>query len=228
MGKKSSSSEPEVVDASEVDNNNYDDDDDDDDEDHVEEMELLQVDVGDTVKVKQVLDETVAAAVLERIEEDYRLDNFKLGIMTTACVFAVVAQFGPVPFPESRPVLGVCCCAYFLLSGLLQLIVTFVDQDCILITKPKQGTSNKMLASKGIRVSSTLPRFSEWYTITLEFQGYESKENDPSPKVEQKWSVGQFFDVEGMFDEIGLMQATDEVYDKFEKTKYTQESKKQK
>jgi len=223
MGKKKSS-EPAVVDAAEIDSNKNEESEEDED---VEEMELLQVDVGDTVKVKQVLDEAVAAAILEHIEEDYRLDNIKLGIMTTACIFAVIAQFGPVPFPESRPMLGVCCCAYFLLSGLLQLIVTFIDQDCILITKSKENTKNKQLATKGIRVSSTLPRFSEWYTITLEFQGLEK--GQVSPKVEQKWSIGQFFDVEGMFDELGLMSETDKIYAKFESAKYTKdESKKQK
>ena len=40
--------------------------------DEEEELELLQVDVGDMIKVKQVLDETVANVVLEFVEDHRR------------------------------------------------------------------------------------------------------------------------------------------------------------
>ena len=180
-----------------------------------EEMELLQVDVGDMVKLKQILDETVASTLLGELPEDYRWDNVKLFIMALACLFAMLAQFSPVPFPESRPLLGICCCVYFMLSGLLQFITTFVDKDCILITKPLENSDNVDLRSRGVRVRSNLPRFSEWYTVILEFQNMPD-----SPHVEQKWSVGQFFDVEGMFDEVGLMQETEELYKRLEAGDY--------
>jgi signal peptidase complex subunit 2 len=183
-----------------------------DDED---EMELLQVDVGDQVKLKQILDETVASTILEQIQEDYRLDNMKLALMSVACGFACIAQFAPVPFPESRPILGTCCCLYFVLSGFLQLITTFVDKDCILLTKPAKSTKNANLKNYGIRVRTNLPRFSEYFTLILEFQKMPN-----TPYVEQKWSVGQFFDVEGMFDEVGLMEAVKEVYKKLEAGQY--------
>lgn len=182
-----------------------------------DELELLQVDLGDMIKLKQILDEAVAAAVLEKLDEDYRLDNFKLAIMIGACLFAVVAQFAPIPFPESRPVLGVCCCCYFLLSGVLQLITTFVDKDSILLTKPgkKEKTKNKDLLSHGVRVRSQFPRFSEFYTVILEYQGREN-----SPLVQQRWSVGQFFDKEGFFDEIGLQKEVESLYFRLEKGDY--------
>lgn len=45
------------------------------------EMELLQVDVGDMVKLKQILDETVASTLLGTLAEDYRWENVKLSIM---------------------------------------------------------------------------------------------------------------------------------------------------
>lgn len=82
-----------------------------DEDEEEEEMELLQVDVGDMIKVKQILDETVAATVLEQIDEDYQFDNFKLLLMTIACIFAVIAQFAPLPFPDSRIIIGLCCAA---------------------------------------------------------------------------------------------------------------------
>jgi len=215
--------------------------DEEDDEEEEEEMELLQVDVGDMIKVKQILDETVAATVLEQIDEDYRFDNFKLILMTVACIFAMIAQFAPLPFPESRLIIGGCCAIYFALSGILQLITTFVDQDCILLTKPlpKEGKKNdndgginedtgkkifrknpkdiksKDLFAYGIRVRSQFPRFSEWYTVILEF---EKKEN--TPRVTQKWSIGQFFDKEGMFDEIGLQLEVEKLYRRLEDADY--------
>lgn len=184
-------------------------------------MELLQVDVGDVVKLKQILDETVASTVLGHWKEDYRWDNCKLAIMAAACAFAMVAQFAPIPFPESRPLLGVCCCLYFAFSGILQFITTFIDKDCILLTKPlvvetKKGQNNNtLLAKHGLRVRTNLPRFSEHYSVILEFQNLER-----SPRVEQTWSVGQFFDVEGMFDEVGLVQAVEELYKRLEAGKY--------
>lgn len=176
-----------------------------------ETMELLQVDLGDMVKLKQILDETVASTLLNGLPEDYRWDNIKLLIMTLACVFAMLAQFAPVPFPESRPLLGTCCCIYFFLSGVLQFITTFIDKDCILITKSLPTSKNVDLQTYGVRVRSGLPRFSEYYTVVLEFQNMPD-----SPYVEQKWSVGQFFDVEGMFDEVGLIQETEELYKRLE------------
>lgn len=184
-----------------------------------EELELLQVDVGDMVKLKQILDETVACTILENVKEDYRIDNAKLGVMAAACLFAVVAQFAPIPFPESRPVLGVCCCIYFVLSGILQFITTFIDKDCILLTRPLETASNTNMQEYGLRVRSALPRFSEFYTLTLQFQNMPD-----TPQVTQKWSVGNFFDVEGMFDEVGLMQAVQEVYKRLEGGLYDKSS----
>lgn len=186
-----------------------------DEVDDEDEMELLQVDVGDQVKLKQILDETVASTILELIQEDYYLDNMKLGLMTVACFFACIAQFAPVPFPDSRPILGVCCCLYFTLSGVLQLITTFIDKDCIILTKPDPASKNANLKQHGIRVRTSLPRFSEYFTLILEYQNMPD-----TPYVTEKWSVGQFFDVEGMFDEVGLMEAVKEVYMRLEAGKY--------
>lgn len=216
-------------------------------EEEEEEMELLQVDVGDMIKVKQILDETVAATILEQIDEDYHFDNFKLILMAIACVFAMVAQFAPLPFPDSRMVIGVCCASYFVLSSVLQLITTIIDQDCILLTKPlpKDGKKdddndtnekgrricrkvpadikNKDLFNYGVRVRSQLPRFSEWYTVILEFE-----QKKDTPCVEQRWSVGQFFDSDGMFDEIGLQIEVEKLYRRLEDGKYDAKSAAQK
>ena len=246
--KKNNKQQIAEAEAKNVDPKEAEDDDiEDEDEEEEEEFELLQVETGDMIKVKQILDETVAATILEFLDEDYRLDNMKLYIMTAACAFAMVAQFAPLQIPDdsSRMIIGACCCCYFLLSGVLQLITIFYDLDCILLTKPlpktyfeddekkkdyedrmeelkqkKNFKPNKYLEEYGVRVRSQFPRYSEFYTIILEFEGLEN-----TPSVEQKWSVGQFFDKEGWFDEIGLQMEIENLYTRLEEGKYDNKGK---
>ncbi len=213
-------------------------------EDEEEEMVYLQVDTGDIIKLKQILDETVANTFLEdsildqlngssgnRIslgfKEDHALNNLKLILMTVACAFAMVAQFAPLPFPEGRFVLGGCCAAYFVLSGVLQLIATFLDKDCILITKTMENVpsavkgKNPDLTKYGLRVRTNMPRFSDLYRVIVEFQGLEN-----SPSVSKTWSVGKFFTQEGMFDEYGLELEVEELYKRFEAGKFDKQEDK--
>uniref|UniRef100_A0A7R9Z7Z3 Signal peptidase complex subunit 2 n=1 Tax=Pseudictyota dubia TaxID=2749911 RepID=A0A7R9Z7Z3_9STRA len=211
-------SESEVKKAQEA------DEDEEGSEDDASEIELLQVDVGDVVKLKQILDETVAGTFLDKcsLVEDHTVDNIKLSIMALACTFAMVAQFAPLPFPDSRPVLGGCCAAYFVLSGFLQLVTTFWDKDCIMVTKAVEKAKNQKnsdMEKYGLRIRTSLPRFSEFYTVIIEFQKkYGDGEN--RPYVKETWSVGQFFDVEGMFDEYGLENEIEELYERFEAGKF--------
>lgn len=202
-----------------------------------EEVELLQVDVGDIMKVKQILDETVAETMVSedlsahgqavQLKESHGQGNLKLFLMALACAFAAVAQFalkGAELSSAHRIWLGVCCVSYFAISGILQLLMTFVDKDCIMTILPltdphaiklvvRQG-GNKYLDKHGMRVRSQFPRFSEFYTVILEFQG------GPPHHVQQTWSVGQFFDVEGYFDEEGVMLEIESLYRRFEAGKF--------
>jgi hypothetical protein len=95
-----------------------------------------------------------------------------------ACLFAMVAQFYPMPFPDSRPLLGTCCVAYFASSTILQFIVTYVEKDCIMTTLPvnleqdsrSENISNKTRAggSTGLRINTIFPRFSYDYTVSIQ------------------------------------------------------------
>ena len=130
----------------------------------------VNVDTGDSVKVKLTLDKAFVKAVLEHgYGEHHSLDNVKLLLMLAACIFAMVAQFWPLPFPKSRPLLGVCCSMYFVLSGILQLIVWFVERDAILFTTsavPSSAGGDTPAKRKrngtpeiGLRIRSSFPRF---------------------------------------------------------------------
>jgi len=98
----------------------------------------MVIETGDSVKVKQVLDDALVEIIVNQgFEANYSWDNVKLLLMLVSCVFGLVAQFYPLPFPESRPLLALCCAMYFIISGVLQFIVTFVDKDTILFVRPK-------------------------------------------------------------------------------------------
>merc|ERR1719424_1992338 len=130
-----------------------------------------QVEIGDFVKVKQMLDESTAAAVIaSKYPENLRWDNTKLALMVVACLFAMVAQFYPMPFPESRPLLGICCASYFIASSVLQLIVTYIEQDTIMLTHPKSDEDGNTLPGEehGLRIRTNFPRFQYDYTVTIQ------------------------------------------------------------
>ena len=124
------------------------------------------IETGDSVKVKQVLDDaTTETLVSENVfEPNYMWENIKLLLMFLSCVFAMVAQFYPIPFPKSRPLLGVCCAMYFVLSSVLQFMITYIDKDIILISKPEKGTG------KTILVRTNFPRFQEYFTLVFQYQ----------------------------------------------------------
>jgi signal peptidase complex subunit 2 len=192
----------------------------DSDNDNAATLEIQQIDTGDGVKVKQTLDEAVAKLCEELgYEENYKWQNIKLMFMTFACVCACAAQFAPLPFPESRWLLGSCCGTYFLCSGILQVIISFIEDDTFVFLHSKDGSG------RGIRLRSNLPRFSEFYTITWEYEDSSAAKNEKTKKgfVEKTsgtWSIGKYFDVEGYFDEDGFMDACQEIVHKFEKGEF--------
>eukprot|EP00630_Chrysocystis_fragilis_P005875 CAMPEP_0197395136 /NCGR_PEP_ID=MMETSP1165-20131217/6355_1 /TAXON_ID=284809 /ORGANISM="Chrysocystis fragilis, Strain CCMP3189" /LENGTH=189 /DNA_ID=CAMNT_0042920887 /DNA_START=21 /DNA_END=590 /DNA_ORIENTATION=- len=174
-----------------------------------EEEELTHVDTGDSLKVKQVLDEAVVKGVLDKgYEEVHRIENLKVILMVIACLFAMTAQFYPMPFPKSRPLLGVCCSGYFIFSGILQLTIKFVERDAVLVTKPKDGP--------GLRVSTTFPRYQADYTIKIQ---HDASRDITGPELEHKFNVGNFFDADGYLYEDGVILAVSDLIDRFEAKK---------
>jgi signal peptidase complex subunit 2 len=111
--------------------------------------------------------------------EDHRLSNIKLALGTIACLLALVAQFypnpfKPLPFPESRPLLLVCCVSYFAISFGLQAITSLFEKDAILFTLPPMPSSPFYETMKGhrVRVSTTLPRFSVRFLVYQRVRKY--------------------------------------------------------
>jgi hypothetical protein len=102
--------------------------------------------------------------------------------------------------------------------------------------EPAVPLQNPKLSQYGLRIRTTLPRFSQYYTITLELDVPKSSQSSssssskvsstslPEPKqckVTQTWSIGQFFDHQGYFDEIGFANAVEELLvERFDAEKY--------
>lgn len=119
---------------------NYSEEDYDDDEEtsasskETQSRDVNIIETGDMMKVTQVLED----AIIDALEGDgyslrLKFEYIKIGIMVLACSLALVAQFYPLPFPQNRVLLGICSIGYFVLSGIFQLYVTFVEKDQLCI-----------------------------------------------------------------------------------------------
>jgi len=123
--------------------------------------------------------------------------NTKLGLMLVACISACVAQFYPLPFPLNRALLAACVFVYFLISGILQYITTFVDRDVIFYglatpTRPACILRTRMGKYEGV------------YTVTAECP--------PGVVVGTSVrTVGWFYTAEGFLLEKELEKELDEV-----------------
>lgn len=176
------------------------------------------IETGDSVKVKQVLDDATMEAITKAgFEANMSWDNMKLFLMFLACVFALTAQFYPMPFPASRPLLAVCCALYFILSGVLQFIVTFVDKDTIMFTKARQGAGATGDVPE-LRIRTAFPRFQEYFTLTV--QNKESKSPDSASSSVGKMYVGKYFTSKGEFDEEGFARDVKTVVEAFASKNY--------
>jgi signal peptidase complex subunit 2 len=182
----------------------------------VDAKDAYRIETGDTIKVKQVLDASILMCVAEQCgyKIDFSAENWKLFLMFVACCFALTAQFYPLPFPASRPILGICCGGYFAISGLLQYILSFVDGDCILTSyagnaatvhdeeKKAAGGPGAAAAAKpsprpAIEVHTSFPRFQEWFTLIIQKRG----EKDKLKRCVAQMYVGKYFTEAGDYDE---------------------------
>lgn len=90
--------------------------------------------------------------------------NVKLLLMTLACAVALAAEFYPEEFPANRHLLMACVGAYFVLSVIVQLVITFVDKDYIMYARyPKTNPK----ASQSLRVRTRFPRYQVWISSQL-------------------------------------------------------------
>lgn len=176
---------------------------------------------GDTATTKGILDDAVVQSFEDAgFAEDHRLSNLKLFLGALACAFALVAQFwpsplAPLPFPESRSLLLVCCVLYFFLSFTLQLITSFYEQswdgqDTILYTLAPSNSSALWTSLKDhrIKVSTKLARFSLDYSICLHVHNAQGALVNTAQQVLQ---LTDYFEENGAFHEDFFMDDVEDM-----------------
>jgi len=115
-----------------------------------------------------------------------------------------------------------CCAFYFICSGILQLLLSFVELEAILFTKGKRDSTGKR--GPGLNVSSHFPRFQEVYTLGITplprgsiglawSAKFKPQPLEPGngPRIadgvaQQQWLVSDFFDDEGFFHEEPFLE----------------------
>jgi len=182
------------------------------------EAALKKTNLGDTATIKRILDDAAINVVLCEDDlnyvEDTALSNLKLVIGFAGVGSSGVSHAYPAAFPKNWWVLLACCAWYFFCSGILQLLLSFVELESILLVSGKKGGKK---GDGGLNFSSHFPRFQEMYTLGITPLPGGSMRLPFAPKfrpdptgdaksqqpgcMQRSWPVNQFFDEEGTFAE---------------------------
>jgi hypothetical protein len=124
--------------------------------------------LGDSGTIKRLMDDAAIFVLLDDDEgykyvEDTSMYNLKLVVGFAGVGASLVSHVWPATFPKNWWVLLLCCAFYFLMSGVLQLLLSFVELESIIVLrgKPRDDGTRR----PGINVSSFFPRFQEIYTL---------------------------------------------------------------
>lgn len=188
--------------------------------------------LGDTTTMKRLLDDAVISVLLEKNEghqyvEDTSMSNLKLVIGFAGVGSSAVSHAYPATFPKNWWVLLACCAWYFAMSGILQLLLSFVELESILIVRGKARADGTK--QQNLNVSTYMPRYQEMFTlgITPVPGGALSLMSAPSfrPTVpggntapgclQREWSVAEYFDEDGDFDEEKFMEQVHDFIDDY-------------
>jgi len=186
------------------------------------EAQPKKTNLGDSATIKRIMDDAVIQVLLDDSEEglgyveDTALSNLKLVVGFAGVGASLVSHVYPAPFPKNWLVLLLCCAWYFLMSGILQLILSFCELESILLVRETTDASH-VARAEGLNFSSHLPRFQEMYTLGITplpkgslglASAPKFRPMPPSTTVktsadgsQKQWPVNHFFDEDGTFAE---------------------------
>lgn len=191
--------------------------------------------LGDSGTMKRMLDDAAIKVLLDSgglaYEEDTGLSNVKLVVGFAGVGASLISHVYPATFPKNWWVLLACCAFYFICSGILQFLLSFVELESILLLKGKVGPDGKRGA--GVNVSSHFPRYQEEYTLGIsplpsgslglawapKFQPLEAGKGNQLAHGQRLWRVSEFFDDEGVFYEELFCEAVHTFLQEFEALK---------
>eukprot|EP00193_Tetraselmis_chui_P018070 CAMPEP_0177781724 /NCGR_PEP_ID=MMETSP0491_2-20121128/18028_1 /TAXON_ID=63592 /ORGANISM="Tetraselmis chuii, Strain PLY429" /LENGTH=274 /DNA_ID=CAMNT_0019301859 /DNA_START=244 /DNA_END=1063 /DNA_ORIENTATION=- len=152
--------------------------------------------LGDSASLKRCVDEATAMVVIEQgYEEDHFHSNVRIALGIVACAFAIAAQL-PGSFPDNWNLLCGCVVGYLVFSVILNWYSATYEEDVILFTKPKEGSS----FGSGLAVTTLMKRYSDVVTIVI-----RSKDTSVSREsVEETYSVCKWFDVNGVMSKDNI------------------------
>ena len=145
------------------------------------------------------------------------MSNLKLLVGFSGVGASLVSHVYPATFPKNWWVLLWCCAFYFAMSGVLQLLLSFVELESILCVRGKKRADGGH--EPGINVSSHFPRFQEMYTLGVtrvpggslslysapQFRPDLPEGNPAAGCLQRSWSVERFFDEDGVFAEDAFL-----------------------
>ncbi|CAD7696466.1 unnamed protein product [Ostreobium quekettii] len=166
-----------------------------------------QINLGDTSSAKHTLDEAATEEILlQGYKEDHFVSNVKIVLGAISIALALVSQFWPGKFHENWWLVLGCVVGYTLVTIILTVFCSVKEGNAFLFTKKKKkGTA-------GLTVSSTLPRFSDMYTLRIE----STAKGDSRPAKESTNSITKYFHADGYLSSSAFQDDVTKLLHSFE------------
>mmetsp|Transcript_28797 Transcript_28797/g.72466 ORF Transcript_28797/g.72466 Transcript_28797/m.72466 type:complete len:196 (-) Transcript_28797:93-680(-) len=180
----------------------------------------VPVNVFDHAAVKVALDdEVIKELVGQGHEQDNTHSNIRIVCGVVCCAAAVLAHFYPVPWPESRPAVAVCCLVFLLSNAALQWLA-WAHGNTVLTTcasPPRRRTFGAPVPARlpkptPLIVRSWLPRFDHMYKLEI------ANRDEPGVSASASASITTWFSLDGHLDKPAFARFVRSLSDRLSKS----------